>query len=203
MPLPVMTGLMVVCAALLAASTASHAQSAASRGETDPDTKLLWTTKPVRVDPETQALPRAPARRTFDLYPLSLRVPRTVRVTDSTTFVHDGTAYRLTNVSPVPARMICREANGRRWACGLRARMALRSMISGKLIHCRAIDARVQRPVPVACVLGQESLAEELVTLGFARALEPVAPFLRDAQTRARNLGAGLWSDAETRAQFR
>lgn len=196
----VLMGLMIGCAALLAASPPARAQSPTDQSEATAGGAVLWTTKPVRVNREAQSLPRAPARNAFDLYPLAMYVPKSVRVSDSTTFKFKGITYRLANIAPLPPRMICRDVSGRRWACGLRARMSLRAMIAGKQIHCRKIDGVAERPVRVACILDQNQIAVDLVRAGFARAMEPIPPFLLDPHRFAVELRAGIWSDAATAA---
>lgn len=159
---------------------------------------VLWTDKPVRVDPDRFQLRRAPARLAHAAYPDRIYVPRFVRVSDSTSFEIDGRAYRLFNVAPVSTRMICRDVEGRRFACGHRARMTLRGLITGKMLACRAIGGPPSPDRLVACELNNRSLAEQLVRAGAAQAMAPIPPFLRDAHRFALDLRVGLWSDVAT-----
>ncbi|WP_148259326.1 thermonuclease family protein [Polymorphum gilvum] len=180
---------------------------------------MLWTTKPVRIDPKRQELPRAPDR--VSPYPDTMYVPPSVRVPNSVTFQVKGTVYRLAVLEPVPPQMVCREASGQRWACGLRARMNLRAMIAGKQIACRRIgvaadDGRPPEaapkadpgPVLVDCVRGVDRIALDLLRSGSAVAardlggdLGDLAADLATAEAFARDLRAGIWSDAATAAR--
>lgn len=164
----------------------------------DAGRQVLWTQQPVRVAPEAQDLKRLPDRGAFDPYPMQFFVKPFVRVPDSVTFTIDDVTYRLFNIEPVPARMICRDLEGRRFACGLRARMTLRAMIAGKVLNCRRIDGPREAVVYVSCAVGADPLAESLVRAGAARAVVPVPPHLAEAQAFALGLRIGLWSDAET-----
>ena len=170
-------------------------------GQTEKDagnTEVLWTTEPVRVDRKNQKLPRAPDRRLSEPFPDHIYIPKSVRVSDSTTFQVGDDMFRLAFLEPIPPQKVCKTVEGRRWSCGLRARTNLRAMIAGKQIKCRKTRQTEQGVPLVNCkVHFGATLAEDLLRSGSA-IIKPDAPGeLTKASTFGVETRAGIWNDAE------
>ncbi|GGB59773.1 hypothetical protein GCM10011316_34780 [Roseibium aquae] len=192
------------------AGPAPAGDTAASAGPAEPQERLLWTREPVRVDPKAQTLPRLPDRASDHPFPQSLFLPRSVRVTDSVSFAFGDTRYRLSGLDPVPPAQVCLEEQGQRMACGLRARMTLRTLIAGRLLRCRTVlpaendmaenDVSDNDAMKVDCVQGVQRLAEALVSAGHAFVADPVRyPDLDSLEKTARNDQRGVWADPQIR----
>jgi len=182
-----------VSAALL--SGAAHAGDPVPADKKPEQPALLWTREPVRVKPADMALPRLSGKEHIVDFPAQLAVPKTVRVKNSISFTIDGVQYQVAGLEPVPPDMICKSESGVRTACGLRARMQLRNLISGRLLRCRDHEAPAGTAVLVDCVLGAERLADRLVAAGAAFAGDPALPDLARKQTAALRHRKGIWSD--------
>ena len=131
--------------------------------------KLMWTQKPVRVDPNAQDLPRLEAILRIKEFPKVLQVSRFVRVIDSTTFLVDKKHYRLAHIRPIPPKQLCIDLQARRWACGVRARVALRRLIAGRIFLCRKFDPNGRLTVEVDCRLTDtQTLSEYMTAKGWA-----------------------------------
>jgi hypothetical protein len=122
-----------------------------------PSGSELWTSQPKPVDRNAPQLPRIAAVPKIDPYPLILVVPETVRTSDNVTFSTPDGRYRLANVEQRQPNEICKEASGKRWACGLRLRMALRAKIAGRVFRCRMIAADSD-PKAIECLDGDGPL---------------------------------------------
>lgn len=188
-----------VLALLLVSGGMAQAQDPAL---TEPNTPpvgsaVRWTSKPMRVDPAKQTMPRIQDRRLSADYPELLYVPRSVRTPDSVTFVLSAKTYRMTGIDPVPPQKVCKAREGRRWACGLRSRMALRNMISGKQIRCRVLKEMPEGEQLVDCELEYGvRLSEALLKEGAALAETQLAdPVLATAAETARESRNGVWED--------
>ncbi|MBO6759062.1 MAG: thermonuclease family protein [Roseibium sp.] len=167
----------------------------AQAGDTDQAPGVYWTTKPTRVDPKSMELPRVPDRRLSNPYPDILYVPNSVRVPDSVTFRVRGKTYRLQDVDPVPPKKVCGNADTGRWACGLKARLALRSMIAGRQIQCSTSKPSGAEGRLVRCATNLTDIASALVEIGAALARENGPPNLGEASLKARKARAGIWRD--------
>ncbi|WP_346911917.1 hypothetical protein [uncultured Roseibium sp.] len=176
----------------------TKAQNAKQTDQDAGNTKVLWTTEPVRVDRKNQKLPRAPDRRLSEPFPDHIYIPKSVRVSDSTTFQVGDDIFRLAFLEPIPPQKVCKTEEGRRWSCGLRARTNLRAMIAGKQIKCRQTGQTEQGVPLVNCeVHFGVTLAEDLLRSGSAT-MTPDAPVeLTKASTFGVETRAGIWSDAE------
>ena len=121
---------------------------------------LLWTTKPTPVDARRQSYERLPARLPptppVDRDPIRFFANHDVTVADNAHFIWRGTTYRIAGIDPLPRNAVCKDAQGRRNACGLRAFKALDNALRGQSISCRPVgpDANL-----VSCRVGQRNLA--------------------------------------------
>ena len=151
----------------------------------------LWTSKAVRVDPSRQNLERLPAKP--DEFPLKLRVRQSVIPTDSTSFISDGRTFRLAGIQAITSDSICAAADGSRWPCGLRARLALRKLIAGRLIDCRMLSDEGHEAT-VVCVQNGRDVAASIVRSGNAFAVRD-SPYIVDQATAHQHM-QGLWHDS-------
>ncbi len=157
---------------------------------------VLWTTKPVRVNPDRQALPRLPNRAENEVYPETVYVPHRVKVPDSTTFVFDDTIYRLSGVAAVPPHYICTEATGKRWSCGLRSRTTLRALIAGKQIECSTLTGPDDGVVVVDCETSPGmNLTRALLKNGAAVPAPTKGADFPEDVSHAIRTRVGIWSD--------
>ncbi|MBO0347331.1 hypothetical protein J0X15_19030 [Roseibium sp. CAU 1637] len=185
-------------ALLVTSSNVSGAQGPETARQRNVDAPLRWTTKPMRVDRAEQDLPRIEDRRKSDPFPDILYVPPSVRTPDSVTFQVDGTIHRLAYLAPVPSQKVCVEETGRKWACGLRARMALRTLIAGKQIRCKSIAEGEDAFKIVHCELAVgRSLAEELLKAGAAVGSGVLDDDLGAMERQARTSRSGIWADSQ------
>lgn len=182
----------VLASCLLVAPSSAQLSGASSEDSGG----VLWTTKPVRVNPDRQALPRLPERAENEAYPKKIYVPQRVKVPDSATFILDGTTYRLIGVAPVQPHYICKEATGKRWSCGLRSRTTLRALIAGKQIACMTVERPDNDVVVVDCETSPGmTLARALLKNGAAVPVPAKGADFTEEVSHAMRTRAGIWSD--------
>ena len=123
----------------------------------------------------------------------------TARVIDGDTLILNGKRIRLKGIDAPELHQTCRRADNRPWLCGRRARAALRALIRGKRLSCRAVDHdRYGRTVAYCRILADDDRKGEdvglaLIKKGLAIA-RPDAPLsYRLAERRARQARIGLW----------
>ncbi|PSJ58814.1 thermonuclease family protein [Kumtagia ephedrae] len=160
----------------------------------------LWSDKPKRVetvDPSLERLPAKPAQNSAvkpDRYPLKLKRAVPYQVIDSVSFMQEGRKYRLADLEPIPTAKTCRSADGQRWACGLRARVALNRLLGGNLVRCAPHGER-DGFLLVECVRsGDKDIGGSLAAAGFALAPKGKARY-RDEEEDARRQKSGIWAD--------
>ncbi|ESR27241.1 hypothetical protein [Lutibaculum baratangense] len=134
----------------------------------------------MRVDREAQEMERLEAEVRTDPFPLVLDVPRGVRIPDSGTFVIGDVTYLVAGVTPRGLRDVCTESDGRRIACGARARVGLWNLVAEKRLACRQVGGKEDAAL-VECSLGGETLGERLLREGWA--LPRTEPDLAPAKT--------------------
>lgn len=125
----------------------------------DMTAQTLWTAKPVRIDRSRQNYERLPAP--IDPWPLKFRGDRSVRIIDSATFERQGQRYRLAGAPVVARAEVCKDDQGRRTACGLKAFKALDNALRGKFVECR-VDAGDEAVSTTRCRVNGQDLAELL-----------------------------------------
>lgn len=174
------------------ASILCHGTAAATSDVDAP----LWPQEIRRVAPGEQPYERVPAMPSGDTaesdYTLRLEPDATVRVSDSTGFVHEGVRYRLAATEPLPGNRICVSDNGTRWACGLRGRSLLRLLIVGKRLRCRPGEPGDEEVV-VTCLSGSTDIAARIVAQGLALTVEGDATYAEPLAEAMRGR-KGLWS---------
>ena len=158
---------------------------------------LRWTREPVRIDRDAQQLPRAPALVREEAFPLDLRISQKVKVPDSATFEFDGKTYRLAAIEPIPPFQICQDRQGRKWACGLQSRLALRNLLTGSFIECRAVEVDAEGRERFECLHSGRQLGALMVEKGWAVPTSPPQGALEAARLQAQQGREGYWADAE------
>jgi endonuclease YncB( thermonuclease family) len=117
-----------------------------------------------------------------------------MRVADGDTIELGGQRIRLQGIDAPELYQECRDASGRNWACGRRARSELRRLIGNDAVQCdRRTTDRFGRLVAV-CRAGGRDLGEAMVRSGFALAYPDWASPYGAAQADARSRKAGLWA---------
>jgi endonuclease YncB( thermonuclease family) len=178
--------------ALLVAAVPATAQSQTSD-------EPVWTDRPVRIDRDNQDFERigpspeaAAAQAEADRFTLHFTPRSPLTVVDSVTFESLGTRYRLAGLEPVPANRICRNDRGERWACGLRARASLSSLLKSEPVRC-APQGTVDDVEAVECQRLGRDLAEAQVRDGHA--IASAGGDYVDREATARAASEGVWGD--------
>jgi endonuclease YncB( thermonuclease family) len=119
-----------------------------------------------------------------------------LRLSDGDSFSLGGERYRLQGIDAPELHQECKDAAGRAWPCGVRARTELRRIIADDPVRCRTISTdRYGRNIAV-CQAGGRDLAEAMVRSGFATVIDRrgAANPYRGAQEQARVAKRGLWA---------
>jgi endonuclease YncB( thermonuclease family) len=114
------------------------------------------------------------------------------RVDMSGSILADGHNLNLYGAVLVRRDKICTTAEGRRWACGQRAFIALRSLLEGKSITCRFKHVTV--PPKAVCWVGDSDVTHLLLSQGWAELADEVteASYV-EALASAQSKKAGIW----------
>lgn len=117
-----------------------------------------------------------------------------IRVADGDSFSIGKQRFRLYGIDAPELHQDCRDAAGKWWPCGKRARDELRKLIGGNAVQCaeRTRD-RFGRAV-ATCQVGGRDIAEDLVLRGFATAYPDFASPYGRAESEARAARRGLWA---------
>lgn len=137
-----------------------------------PADEVRWSSEPQVVDPQAAAMPRVEAREAADDGPGGEIIVFSERpeFLDSVTFaVSGGVRMRFAGVEGIAFNAICTGPDGARWACGNRARGAIRELLGGNALVCRRRDPAPDGAVLVTCLLDGRDFAATLVGRGFAR----------------------------------
>ena len=170
--------------------------AAAGSGRLIPEAETtFWTRDPTPVATERVTLPRLPSPPDDRPYPDILRVPLNVRILDSATFRIADQTYRIRHLAGIDPTIICRDAGLRRWACGPRARIALRNLIAGNILRCRANAPVTMHGKELECrTRDGPELGPQLVLSGNAMTVKDAPPELTELQAAARQAGSGAWA---------
>ena len=117
-----------------------------------------------------------------------------VRIDMSGLIYGDGQSLILYGVALIPRNKICNPTDGVRWACGQRAFVALRNLLEGKSIACTF--KHIAGPPKAACSVGDDDVAQVLLTQGWAELAERVSEenYVK-AHSSAQSRKAGIWAD--------
>jgi endonuclease YncB( thermonuclease family) len=153
----------------------------------------------VRIDRDNQDFERigpapeaAAAQTEADRFTLHFTPRSPLTVVDSVTFEALGTRYRLAGLEPVPSDRICRNDKGERWACGLRARASLSSLLKSEPVRC-APEGKVEDSEIVECRRLGRDLGETQVRDGHA--IASAGGDYVDREAAARAASEGVWGD--------
>jgi endonuclease YncB( thermonuclease family) len=117
-----------------------------------------------------------------------------VRIDMSGVIYADGHSLSLYGVALIPRNKICNPPDGVRWACGQRAFVALRNLLEGKSIACTF--KHIAGPPKAACSVGDDDVAQVLLTQGWADLAEGVSEeSYVEAHSSAQSRKAGIWAD--------
>lgn len=117
-----------------------------------------------------------------------------VRVADGDTIEIGSQRIRLQGIDAPELHQECRDASGRNWLCGRRARSELRKLIGNDVVQCEGhIRDRFGRSV-ATCRAGGRDLGEAMVRSGWALAYPDRASRYGAAQADARSRKAGVWA---------
>ena len=119
----------------------------------------IWSSVPTRVDQNHQVFERIPTPP--DQFPFKFRADRQFHAVNSHQFKYKGTIYTLVGAPVIPRTMVCRKADGKRYACGLNAFRSLDNVMRGKFVECRINDDKMMSPV-VFCINNGRMIAELL-----------------------------------------
>ena len=100
----------------------------------------------------------------------------------------------------LPARAkACRRKDGERWACGLRALVALHNLVTHSSMICGVQDGAA--PTPARCKIGPIDVAATMLRGGWG-VLAPgtTDQVLVEAQAAAQAAQVGIWSDTASAA---
>jgi len=180
--------------ALALALMPAPAAAAEPQPPAPPATAPIWTQVPTRIDPSAdtrERLPPVPAIEARSAYRLT-----EARLAADGGLIAAGRRLRLFGLKPVAPGLICMASDGRRWACGLRARAALGNLVVPRGLRCRPIGDPEAEIAVVECLRGERSVVERLAAEGWADldAEGSVDPTLAAALAEARRAGRGLWS---------
>lgn len=157
----------------------------------------IWTDKPVRIDRGTETYERVKVEQKIP--PLTLKPTSRVTVFDSSSFQEGGRLYVLADAVAVNPRRLCRGEDRHIAACGQQARLFLKRLITNRTLACRE-HFRAGQAIFVSCTVRDADLAETFVSKGAAWA---ATSRLVASQQRAMVEKAGIWIDAECRADGR
>jgi endonuclease YncB( thermonuclease family) len=119
-----------------------------------------------------------------------------VRLSDGDSFRLGDQRYRLQGIDAPELHQDCKDANGKDWPCGMRARSELRRLIGTHPVECRAVTIDRFGRIVANCTAGGKDLAEEMVRSGFAVVFTRPgfsSPYDK-AQTQARAEKRGIWA---------
>ena len=111
------------------------------------------------------------------------------RVVDGDSLVIGGTDIRLYGIDAVELYQSC-DRGGQPWACGREAAQALRRMVAGREVACRARDRDRYNRVVAVCHAGGVDLAAAMIKGGLAVSYGAYQADEREARDARR----GIWS---------
>jgi endonuclease YncB( thermonuclease family) len=120
----------------------------------------------------------------------SLEIAPPFDIVDGRSVRHGARIIALAGIAAPAAPAVCRDDDGRLWACGLQARAALNNRIRDGAIACRQAAGGADW----TCDAGGEDLALWLVSRGWARPDAGGGMALHRAVEEARQAKLGLWN---------
>jgi endonuclease YncB( thermonuclease family) len=112
-------------------------------------------------------------------------------VLDATSFENGLSEIQLLNIEGPTRDAVCKDAEGLRWACGLRARVALHNLLRGTTLSCRSMNDIAAKRFNAYCAIAGDDVGAALVRNGWAR---PRSDAYSAEVAEARRNRAGLWN---------
>lgn len=119
-----------------------------------------------------------------------------ISIADGDSFRMNGQRYRLQDIDAPELHQSCKDAAGREWPCGRRARDELRKLLTRDRIDCRPVSKdRFNRLVAV-CSAGGRDVGQLMVRNGWATAYKGRGFTSRyiSAENEARSAKRGMWA---------
>lgn len=129
-----------------------------------------------------------------------------VEIVDGDSLRREGQEIRLHGVDAPEYRQTCQDVAGANYACGRRAREALRDIINRRDVHCVSVETdRFERAIST-CTIGDLDIGAEMVRKGWAIVIR--SSRYGAAEREARQAKRGMWAGtfewpAEYRARMR
>lgn len=120
-----------------------------------------------------------------------------VQLADGDSFSLGRQRYRLYGIDAPELHQECKDAAGRAWACGIRARSELRRVIGSHPVECRIVSTDRFGRIVATCHAGGRDLAEAMVRAGYATIsvrhgfTNPYESALAEARADKRGIWAG------------
>ena len=109
--------------------------------------------------------------------------------------VLDGKTIKFTGTTVLPPDVLCESDTGGRWACGLRAYVALRNFVHGKEIKCESLQATTDATIS-RCFRDRANVSEWMIGEGWALYDEAARDqALSRAAEDARKNARGIWAN--------
>jgi endonuclease YncB( thermonuclease family) len=137
--------------------------------------------------------------------------PAALSISDGDSFRMGGERYRLQDIDAPELHQMCKDAGGREWACGRRAREELRKLLA-RGVTCTPITRDRFGRVVATCIADGRDVGEAMVRGGWAMAYRGrgfpgrYAGAESEAQAHRRGIWAGSfeqprqWRDGHPRA---
>lgn len=129
-----------------------------------------------------------------------------ISVADGDSFRMNGQRYRLQDIDAPELHQNCKDAAGREWRCGRRARDELRKILTRGPVQCRTLSKDRFGRIVALCSVGGRDVGEAMVREGWAAAYKGRGFSSRyvSAENEARAARRGVWAGSfETPRQWR
>jgi endonuclease YncB( thermonuclease family) len=120
-----------------------------------------------------------------------------VKVRDGGTLEDNGVVIRLANIEAREADGRCTDKNGKDWACGAAARVALTRFIRYRAVSCGLPEDGAKTDYVANCSVGGVDLSVWMVRQGWAKPKPEADKALADAAGAARIARLGIWRGGE------
>jgi endonuclease YncB( thermonuclease family) len=127
----------------------------------------------------------------------ALKLHYRVKVRDGGTLEDNGVVIRLANIEAREADGRCTDKNGKDWACGSAARVALTKFIRYRAVSCGLPEDGAKTDYVASCTVGGVDLSVWMVRQGWAKPKPDADKALADAADAAKLAGLGIWRASE------
>jgi endonuclease YncB( thermonuclease family) len=127
----------------------------------------------------------------------SVKLHYRVKVRDGGTLEDNGVVIRLSNIEAREADGRCTDKNGKDWACGSAARVALTKFIRYRAVSCGSPEDGETTDYIASCTVGGVDLSAWMVRHGWAKPEPDANKALADAAEAAKVAQLGIWRGGE------